>query len=132
MNKKSWILIAVLVALGAFYVVYFSNWFKPKVILISHDQRFGHINFSLGSPYRLTAVKVISVTALESNKYALPVWELKSDSNSAPTKIFSYGGRIQGMKPIVSNARPDPLQPGNAYRLFVEAGPIKAQHDFTP
>jgi hypothetical protein len=71
------------------------------------------------------------VSALESNKYALPAWELKSDSNSAPIKMFSYGERIRGMQPIVSNSRPEPLDPGATYRLFVEAGAQKAQHDFT-
>jgi hypothetical protein len=131
MNKKSWILVAVAIVLGAVYIIHFSNWFKPKVMLVAHNGRFGHINFTLGNPYKLTSVKVVSVSALESNKYALPVWELKSDSNSVPTKLFSYGDRIRGMKPIVSNARPEPLVPGAPYRLFVEAGSLKAQHDFT-
>jgi hypothetical protein len=132
MNKKSWILIAIAIVLGSVYIIHFSGWFKPKVILISHDQRFGRINFSLGTAYPLTSIKVVPVSALQSNKYALPVWELKSDSNSVPTKIFSYGERIRGMKPLVSNARPDPLEPGVAYRLFVEIGPRKVEHDFTP
>jgi hypothetical protein len=132
MNKKSWILVALAIVLGAIYIIHFSNWFKPKVILISHDERFGRINFSLGTAYQLTDVKVISVSALASNKYAFPAWELKSDSNSAPIKIFSYGQRIRGMKPVVDNARPDPLVPGETYRLFVEAGSRKAEHDFTP
>ena len=131
MNKKSWSLVAVAIVLGAVYVFHFSNWFKPKVMLIAHNERFGQVNFSLGYPYRLTSLKVVSVSALESNKYALPAWELKSDSNSAPIKMFSYGDRIRGMKPIVSNARPEPLDPGATYRLFVEAGSQKAQHDFT-
>lgn len=132
MNKKSWILIIIAIVLGAVYIIHFSNWFKPKVILVSHDERFGRINFSLGIPYQLTSIKVVSVSALASNKYALPVWELKSDSNSAPIKIFSYGERVRGMKPIVSNARPEPLTPGETYRLFVEAGTRKVEHDFTP
>ncbi|HEY2083585.1 MAG TPA: hypothetical protein VGI88_12445, partial [Verrucomicrobiae bacterium] len=63
--------------------------------------------------------------------YALPAWELKSDSNSVPTKLFSYGDRIHGMKPIVSNARPDPLIPGETYRLIIEVGSHKTEHDFT-
>jgi hypothetical protein len=131
MTKKSWILIPAALVLGIAYIFFFSNWFKPKVMLIAHNERFGQINFSLGNAYRLTALKVISVSALESNKYALPTWELKSDSNSVPVKAFSYGDRIRGMKPIVANATPDPLTPGATYRLFVEAGPQKAQHDFT-
>jgi hypothetical protein len=131
MNKKTWILIAFAIVLGAVYIIHFTSWFKPRVILVSHNERFGRVNFSLGTAYQLTEVKVVSVSALASNKYALPAWELKSDSNSAPTKIFSYGQRIHGMKPVVSNARPDALVPGETYRLFVEAGPRKAEHDFT-
>ena len=132
MNKKSWILIAVAIVLGVVYLIHFTNWFKPKAILISHDARFGRINFSFGTAYPLTYIKVVSVSAYESNKYALPIWELKSESNSVPIKIFSYGQRIRGMQPVVSNARPEPLQPGVAYRLFIESGSHKAEHDFTP
>ena len=131
MNKKTWILIACAIVLGSVYIIHFTNWFKPKVILVSHNERFGHVNFNLGTSYQLTDVKVVSVSALASNKYALPAWELKSDSNSAPIKFFFYGQGIHGMKPPVSNARPDDLVPGETYRLFVEAGPQKAAYDFT-
>jgi hypothetical protein len=130
MNKKSWVLVALAIVLGAVYLIHFTSWFKPKVMLISHNERFGEINFNLGTPYRLTDIKVVSVSALASNKYALPAWELKSDSNSAPIKLFSYGQRIHGMKPLVSNAQAEPLTPGETYRLFVDAGPQKAQYDF--
>jgi hypothetical protein len=131
MNKKTWILITCAIVLGSIYIIHFTSWFKPKVILVSHNERFGQVNFSLGNPYQLTEVKVVSVSALASNKYALPAWELKSDSNSTPIKIFSYGQGIHGMKPTVSNARPEPLTPGETYRLFVEAGPHKVEYDFT-
>ena len=131
MNKKTWILITVAIVLGAVYIIHFSNWFKPKVMAIAHNGRFGRVNFTLQDSYRLTALKVVSVSELESNKYASPVWQLKSDSNSVPVKMFSYGDRIRGMKPAIDNAKPDPLEPGTTYRLFVEAGSLKAQHDFT-
>src|SRR5579862_9425175 len=113
MNKKSWYLIAIAIVLGVVYVIHFSGWFKPKLIVISSTKRLGYVQFSLGDFYNLTSVKVVPISALESNKYALPVWELKSQSSSAPTKFFSYGGSIPGMEPIVSNARPDPLQHGS-------------------
>ena len=132
MNKKTWILVSLAIVLGAVYIIHFSNWFKPKVMTIAHNGRFGRVNFTLGYPYRLTSVKVVSVSALESNKYALPVWELKSDSNSVPVQLFSYGDRIRGMKPAYENTRPEPLIAGTTYRLIVEAGPLKAEHDFTP
>jgi hypothetical protein len=132
MNKKSWVLIGIVIALGVLYIVYFTNWFKPKVLHVSHAARSGRINFSLGGPYQLTSVRVVSVSALQSNKYALAAWELKSDSNSVPTKFFFYGERIPGMKPPVSNARPERLKPGEPYRLFVQTPSLKAEHDFTP
>ena len=132
MNKKTWTLTAVAIVLGAVYIIHFSNWFKPKVMAIAHNGRFGRINFSLGNSFKLTSIKVVSVSALESNKYALPVWELKSDSNSVPVKLFSYGERIRGMKPAIESTRPEPLVSGTAYRIFVEAGSLKAQYDFTP
>src|SRR5258708_39124110 len=132
MNKKSWALVVIAIVLGAFYIICFTNLFKPKVILISHNERFGRINFSLGNAYSLTDIKVVSVSATAGTKYALPAWEVKSDSNSAPVKLFSYGERIRGMKPVVSNARAEPLIPGETYRLFVVAGTHKAEHDFTP
>jgi hypothetical protein len=34
------------------------------------------------------------------------------------------------MKPSITNARPDALQPSAVYRLFVEAGRSKGQIDF--
>jgi len=132
MNKKSWILVAAAVVLGAVYIIHFSNWFKPKVMTIAHNGRFGSINFTLDNPHRLTALRVVSVSELQSNKYALPVWSLKSDSNSVPIKLFSYGDRIRGMKPEVAGTQPEPLIAGTTYRLIVEAGSLKAQHDFTP
>jgi hypothetical protein len=132
MNKKSWILIIVAIALGIAYVIFFTDWFKPKHILITYSKRTGHVQFNFSKAYQLSYLKVVPVPALESNKYASPVWELKSDSNSAPIKFFSYGQRIRGMKPAVANTTPLPLDSGTVYRLFVEAGSLKAQHDFTP
>ena len=132
MNKKSWILIALAIVLGAVYIIHFSGWFKPKVMAVTHNGRFGQINFTLGDAFKLTSIKVVSVSELESNKYALPVWELKSDSNSVPVKLFSYGDHIRGMKPAIAGAQPEPLVAGTAYRIFVQAGSLKAQDDFTP
>jgi hypothetical protein len=132
MNKKNWILIGIAILLGAVYIIHFSSWFKPKLMAIAHNGRFGQINFTLGDSFKLTSIKVVSVSALESNKYALPMWELKSDSNSIPVKLFAYGERIRGMKPAIANTRPEPLVAGTTYRILVEAGSLKAQHDFTP
>jgi hypothetical protein len=36
------------------------------------------------------------------------------------------------MRPTVKGATPDPLEPGVTYRLLIEAGSRKAEHDFEP
>lgn len=132
MNKKSWVLVTVAVALCVLYIIFFTNWFHSKTILIGDMERFNRVNFSFDQPYPLKYLKVVSISALESNKYALPVWELKSDSNSVPIKYFIYGQGIRGMHPAVKGTRAEPLEPGTKYRLFIESGRLKGQRDFTP
>jgi len=63
------------------------------------------------------------------NKYTEPVWSLVSSSNSTPTKGIIYGLAIPGM---TAQTNPQPLKPGLAYRLLVEAGSIKGEVDFKP
>src|SRR5579864_8515942 len=99
MTKKNWVLIGIVAVLGILYVIYFTNWFRSKTILIGDMERSGHVEFGFNRAYPLTSIKVVSVSELESNKYALPVWELKSDSNSIPIRAFRYGQGIRGMKP---------------------------------
>jgi len=88
--------------------------------------------FLLNREFNLTSVRVVSTDALATNRYALAVWELKTESNSIPIKEFLYGMNIRGMHPPAKGAIAEPLQPGTRYRLFVEAGSFKAEHDFTP
>jgi hypothetical protein len=88
--------------------------------------------FLLNRETRLTSVRVVLASDIATNKYAHAIWELISDSNSVPVKDFIYGANIRGMKPIVPNAVPETLQPGVKYRLLVEAGSVKAEHEFTP
>jgi hypothetical protein len=54
-----------------------------------------------------------------------------TSSNSVPTKGFVYGMDVPGMHSSVNGASADPLDPHQTYRLLVEAGSLKAQHDFT-
>ncbi len=89
------------------------------------------IAFLFDREVKLTSVKVVLVSELETNKYAHPVWDLVSESNSLPVKNFIYGANIRGMRPSVKGATADPLMPGVAYRLFIEGDSLKAQHDFT-
>ena len=144
-------LAALALALGSFSIYLNRDWFAKDGIQIYHRSRparagfFGRkrassadnpainpVIFGFSRKLRLTSVKVIPVSDIETNKFPHPIWNLTSVSNSAPVKDFVYGDNIKGMKPAVQGAIPDPLQPGINYRLFVEAGDFKAEHDFVP
>ena len=88
--------------------------------------------FGFNRKLALTAIKVVRAAELETNKYAHPLWELVSSSNSVPLRGFAYGEYIRGLHPKVANARPDPLEPGVVYLLLVEAGSLKVRHEFMP
>jgi len=140
MNKNNFVLVAIALVLAGVYIVYFTSWFRPKTIQISHASRPARfarsgpeatrLNFGLGGDYKLTEIKVVSLTEWQTNHGVPPVWHLVSDSNSVPVNVFAYGQRIRGMQPAVSGAQPQPLETNVAYRMFVTAGTIKGQHDF--
>jgi hypothetical protein len=149
MTKKELATVALIVLIVASFFAYlYRDSFRKPVIQIFHtfrprsatrtrrppdapDGQIKSLIFGMGADYKLTSVKVISLNELATNKYAHPVWELSSDSNSVPLKAFSYGSPISGMHPAVKNAAPDPLLPNVPYRLLIEAGSLKGQHDFT-
>jgi hypothetical protein len=140
MNKKYFMLIGLVLVLAGVYAAFFTDWFRPKTILISHTSRPARsarsgsattrLSFSLGDYYSLTEVKVVPLAALQTDKLAQPVWHLVSDSGSDDVDQFFYGQKINGMDPAVAGARPEPLQPGVTYRLFVAAGKVRGQLDF--
>ena len=148
MTKKQVLLLAVAVFLLGVYAYYFSDWFTSESIQIVHTLRpytpsrrgrarsgddnplANTVSFGFNRKVKLTEIKVIPVSDLATNKYAHPIWYRVSESNSVPTKAFVYGMNIQGMHPKVPGARPDPLQPGVAYRLFVDAGELRGEHEF--
>jgi hypothetical protein len=145
MKKKNWLMMIVLIVLAGVYIFYFTDWFKPKIIHISHTSRAMRlrspnnnasasatvpITFRLEPQCNPTEIKVVPLAAWQTNQDTLAVWHLISSSNSVPVKIFAYGQRIRGMKPEVPGSRPEPLQPDVTYRLFVTAGSAKGQHDF--
>jgi hypothetical protein len=148
MTRKKWTLIALVVVLGGFSLYLNQDWFAKDVIQITHRSRPARAGLfrrksaddSLVNPVllgfdrklKLTSVKVIPLSDIQTNKYPHPIWHLISDSNSVPTKAFYYGDRINGMRPEVKGATAEPLEPGVPYRLFIEAGAFKAEHDFTP
>jgi hypothetical protein len=145
MTKKNCLMMIVLIALAGVYIFYFTDWFKPKIIHISHTSRAIRVRFrnnNAASPATVpitfglepqcqpTEIKVVPLAAWQTNQNVMPVWHLIADTNSMPIKIFVYGQRIRGLKPEVPGAHAEPLQPGVTYRLFVSAGKAKGQHDF--
>ena len=149
MTRKFWLLLALAVMFGGLSIYLNKDWFARDTIQIYHRSRparavlprrkpvanDSHINpiiFGFDRALKLTCIKVIPLSEIQTNKYPQPLWHLISESNSVPTKDFSYGASIKGMHPSVQGAEPDLLEPGIGYRLYVEAGPIKKEHDFVP
>jgi len=141
MTKKTLMLILFAISLATVYAVWFSDWFKPKKVEIYHTNRGLHANPARGNALRnlifgvrprtrITELKVVSLAALETNKNALAVWHLVSDSNSVPLKTFFYGERIGGMRPAISGVQAEALETNVSYRMFITAGNAKGQHDF--
>ena len=149
MTKKIWLLIAFAILLGGLSLYLNRDWFAKDNIQISHrsqpsrlallrrkraadDSAVEPVVFFFDRKLKLTCLKVIPLSAIETNKYPHPIWHIVSESNSVPTRDFVYGAPIRGMHAAVPGAIPDPLEPGITYRLVVEAGPFKGQHDFVP
>ena len=149
MTRKQWILVALAVALGGFSLYLNKDWFAGDVIQIQCRSRPARLFsprrnrppttsetdpmvFMFQPKLKLTSLKVIPVHEIETNKYPHPVLYLVSDSNSVPIDGWAYGWPIRGMRPAVKGATPDPLEPGVAYRLIIEAGKRKAERDFVP
>lgn len=141
MTKKNLWLFTGLAALAIIYVCFFTNWFKPKTIGIFDTarevRRFrnrGELPYILfgfeNGNFRLTEIKVVSLTNFQSNSRAPTVWHLVSDSNSVPLQQFVYGQHIRGMRPAFSGDQPQDLETNVTYRLFVIAGRYKGFHDF--
>ena len=152
MTMKQWMLVAVAVVLGGFSLYLNKDWFAREDIQIYDRSRPARASFFRRKPsdnveggdavnpivfgfdrkLKLTSLKVVPDSDIETNKYPHPIWDLISDSNSVPIKTFAYGMPIPGMRPSVPGAIADPLEPGVKYRLLIEAGASKAKHDFVP
>jgi hypothetical protein len=79
---------------------------------------------------KLNEITLVAVDAAGTNQSNLPLWHLVSSSNSVPVKSFFYGQNIRGLRPAVSGSRPQPLATNVTYRLIIQAGKVKGQHDF--
>ena len=142
MTKKNAILIGVAVILAAVYVVYFTDWFKPKTVQIFHTVRTPHTRkakakkvepmlvFGINQKLKLTEIKVVPAAEFNTNQFTLPLWHLVSDSNSVAVSSITYGQPIRGLKPAIKGAVPQTLATNVTYRLIVTADTIKGEHDF--
>jgi hypothetical protein len=143
MTKKNLLLTLFAVGLAVVYVVWFTNWFRPAQMRISHADRDSRprlrqgtgnalpgLIFRISPEARFTELKVVSLAQFETNKDVVPVWHLVSDSNSVPTQEFSYGQFIRGMRPAIKGVRAEQLETNVTYRMFLTAGRMRAQHDF--
>ena len=141
--KRNWLLILIAVILMVVYAVYFTDWWQPKTIEIFHTSRMVHsrkhrgvastepsLIFGINRSLRLTEIKVVPLADYKTNPATLPLWHLVSDSNSVPTKAFTYGQSIRGLKPAVSGVRAEPLTNGVVYRIIVVAGQFEGHNDF--
>ena len=141
MSKNSLLLVFLAICLAAAYVIFFSDWFKPRTLQIYHTSRnlrqieprgneIPSLMFGMRPESRITELKVVPLAEFETNKNAVAVWHLVSDSNSIPLKAFHYGQYIPGMRPAIKGVRADALDTNVTYRMFVTAGGLKGQHDF--
>jgi hypothetical protein len=142
MGRKSLLPIALLVVIGGLCVYVNRDWFQRQPIQISHRfyrfaGRFGEadsptpVMFEFDRQLKLTSIKVVALAESLTNKYPHPLWHMVTSSNSLPTKGVVYGMDVPGMRPAVSGASADPLDPWQTYQLLLESGSLKARHNFT-
>jgi len=148
MSKTKFLVVVVaLFGLAGLSLYLNRDWFSDRPIHISHrvnpwaarprparraapPDPGNPVAFNFDPFCRFTSVKVFVAAEIETNKFAHPVWDLTSDSNSIPIGTFAYGARIPGMRPTVKAATAEPLKPEVVYRLVVQTDGQKLQHDF--
>jgi len=149
MTKKEIVLVMFTVIFAGVYISCFTDWtkekhirvehtFRPNVLLPSRSGAAGQtikpaaytLTFSLEREYKLTSVKVVPAAEYQSNPNVLPLWHLVGAAKSEPTRFIVYGLPLPGMKPMIAHVDAKPLAPGVEYRLIVEAGRTKGEHDF--
>jgi len=140
MFSKQNVLILLAMVLAGTYVYFFTDWInRPHIQIIAQTRpiqprgpvaKVYPVSFLLDGQYKLTSVKVVLLSAYATNKFTPPLWHLIAHTNAPPAEGFLYGQPLPGMRPSISNASPDRLQPDTAYRLMVEAGRARGQIDF--
>jgi hypothetical protein len=147
MTKKNILIVAFVILLGGLSLYLNRDWFATEEIHISHrsisPRRWSKrvpvakttansVVFFLNRKVKLTSVKVVLASDIQTNEYPHAIWNLVSDSNSVPVRDFIYGAPIRGMRLAVKGVPADPLEPGVNYRVLIEVGSGKAEHDFVP
>jgi hypothetical protein len=147
MTRKFWMLISFAVLLGAASFYFNRDWFgrqdiqifhrnwrqpRPKASTAADIGPIEPLKFGLTRPVKMKSLEVVAVQDIATNRFPKILWHLVSDSNSIPTSEFVYGQWIRGMHPQFKGASATPLEPGVSYRLYVEVGSQKLEHDFTP
>jgi hypothetical protein len=142
MTKNNWMLAILAVVLATVYVIYFTDWFRPKTVTLFHTYRdlgvraarqqgaLPALRFSSNRQLQYTEIKVVSCADMATNKNPFALWHLISETNSVPVKWFFYGQWIGGMHPAVKGTHPQVLETNVMYRLLITAGKITGQHDF--
>ena len=134
MSKKTLILVAVALILGAVYIFKFTDWFLQKNIQINYRSRNAQALFGFADgEYSLTSIKVVKAEDANTNKYPHAVWHLVATDlkkGSDKTGSFAYGETINGMKPAIPETFAEPLAKNTNYRIYVEAGKVKGERDF--
>lgn len=140
MFSKQSVLIALAVLLAGCYVYFFTDWInRPRIQIIAQTRpiqprgpsaKVFPVSFLLDGQYRLSSVKVVLLSAYQTNRYVPPLWHLVAATNTPTLEGFLYGQRLPGMRPKLTNDRPHQLDPNTTYRLFVEAGRARGQIDF--
>jgi len=150
MDKKQLLLLLLTGTLLGVIFYLSRGWFAPSDIQIGstirpnrlserQQKRLGPavkhqpytVSFFFNKKLKLESVKLVKLQELETNRFAHPLWELASASNSVPVKNIVYGVPVRRMRPTVKGAQADVLEPNVPYRLLLKTTEQEASYDFT-
>jgi hypothetical protein len=131
MNKRTVTLVCAALVLAGASVALHIDWHKrPRIQIFMEKSRrsimggsdIPDLIFRFTNAYPLTSIEVVAAEDARTNKYPHALWHLVASEKPAPTSSFVYGKSVPGMKPEISTAEPEPLDPDTDYYLLVEAG----------
>jgi hypothetical protein len=140
MFSKQTLLIGLATLLAGIYIYFFTDWInRPRIQIIAQTRpiqprgqtaKVYPVSFLLDGNYKLSSVKVVLLSAYQTNRLTVPLWYLIAHTNTPSIEGFLYGQRIAGMRAWKTNTAPQQLEPNTVYRLFVQAGRASGQIDF--